>query len=154
MSNLNFYTISVNRFRSVFFSIQIANIIFSIITFLIIRNGGLLFPGVIIGQNFVRITLYSMVLLAFVFTMYQKNKLSKIVGIEEFDSKVNEYLKFYKYRMFWYLFSCVAACILGVLSGRMIFFYFAIIDVVIALPYYPTSFMFRKELKNDEIVIS
>lgn len=153
MNDLNFYSIDGKRFHSIFFSIQIVNVFAIFATFLIINNGVRLFPALIIGKGFVGIALSVMVGLALIHTLYGKRKLRKIDEIEEFEKKVDEYENLYKYRMFWFLFSCLIACILGILSGRVIFFYFGIVDVIIAMPYYPTLLLFRKELKNEDIVL-
>jgi len=154
MSELNFYSINAGPFRSTFYLIQSLNILFCIGTFLLIKSGSWILSTAFIGKSFTSITVLIMVLLATIFTGYNNKKLKNILNINEFDIKVSKYYSFYKIRLLWFLFSCIVAGLLGILSGRMLFFYFTIIDLLFAMPYYPTLFLFRKELKNGEIVLT
>ncbi len=143
--------IDARTLRVYFFSVQIVNIVLSMATLLIIKTRPEIFLIETLDKKFTGITMSILLVAAFAFTTFQNRKLNKIQEIHEAEHRFSPYFKLYKSRMMWFLFSCIAVCLLGILTGRILFFYFAIVDVLMAIPYYPTAFLFRKELKNDTI---
>jgi hypothetical protein len=82
-----------------------------------------------------------------------RKRINAIGDIPEFETKVQVYEKVYSSRLQWNLISCLILCLLFVLSGRYFFFYFSIFQVVIVIPLYPNLLLFRRELKNEEIIL-
>jgi hypothetical protein len=94
-----------------------------------------------------------MAALAMVHSYYQKKKLAALRVINNFDERVEAHQKFYKFRLLWFLFSCLVCCVLSLLTGRNLFLYFAIFDIVAALPFFPALLLFKRELNNDQIMV-
>ena len=150
---MNLYSIDSKKFKSIFYQIQISNIIALIVTFILLKQGVYLLAGFDPGKKLTIPILGLMVVLAFVFATNQRKQLSRIVSIEDFDTRVAEYEKFYKFRMLWYLVSCFVSCGLVLLTGRYVFLIYGVFDILVALPFYPSLLMFKKELQNEEIIL-
>ena len=81
----------------------------------------------------------------------QRIKLKTIVALQTFDEQVVHYIKLCRQRILWNFCIGILACILFVLTAQNIFFYFSLFDLFFLLLMFPNEFIFRKELKNDEI---
>ena len=154
MDTLNSYAIDIKPFRAIFYSSQSVNALLSIATFFIIQNLNWFFSTINVGRSFLLTALFIVAALATIHSRLQKKRLTQIVAIQDFDIKVRKYETFYRYRMFWFVFASLVSAILAIFTNRMIFFYFTILEFVMALPGYPTLQLFRKELQNDEIILS
>jgi hypothetical protein len=154
MNSLNFYSINPKGFRTVFYSVVTANIVIVTVSFVLIKIGFRLIPGLKLERNVIMIAMYAMVGLAAAHTLYGKKMLKQIYDIQEFESRINAYEKVYRFRLFWYLFSGIITCLIAVITGAMVFFYFGLVDIFLTLPYYPSLRLFRTELRNPEIVFS
>lgn len=152
MDILKSFCVPQKPLKSLFISVQATNAFLSLATLLLLRGYIILPISVTLPDKVPGVILGIMVGLALLSGANQKRKLAKIVGMSDFDSKVVAYQSFYRNRMLWFLFSCLVASVIGVLSGRMIFFYFALADIALALPYYPSLLLIRREMKNDDII--
>lgn len=150
---MDLYTINIKKYKVSFFQTQVINVIAVIGSYLLVQNDLYILSGLVTGQNLTNPILIAMVLLAVVHSQYQKNRLKKLHAISDFDARVEEYETFYKIRMLWYLFSCIISCFLAVLTNRNVFLFFACFDILISLPFYPGLRLFKRELKNDEIML-
>lgn len=150
---MNIYTVSSNPYRKIFYSVIIINGLLIAGSYLAIHYG---FNGLaaILGTSFAMPLLGAMIVLAVVHTFYQRRQLSRLNRIEDFEEKLSRYESFYQLRMLWYLFSCVVSVILYLIFERKLFLLFASIDLVTALPFFPAAALFRKELRNEEIIIT
>lgn len=149
---MDIYTLNSKPYRRIFFSIIGINLLLIIGSYLSIRFG---FNGLaaLLGTGFALPLLGVMIVLAIVHSIYQRQQLAQLSRYEDFEEKLTRYERIYKIRMLWYLFSCVVSCILYLIFERQLFLYFAILDLVTALPFYPAVALFRKELKNEEIIL-
>jgi uncharacterized integral membrane protein len=91
-------------------------------------------------------------ILAFVHSASQKNKLRKLQEIEDFELKTEKYQKIYRFRLIWFLVSGFTCCFLYVFSLHNLFLYFALFDGLLLLGNYPNQKIFKKELRNNEII--
>ncbi|HEX2533455.1 MAG TPA: hypothetical protein VHK69_06955, partial [Chitinophagaceae bacterium] len=87
------------------------------------------------GHSSVSVTLtnfllYGMVLVAFVFSWYQRRELKKLQSITEFTARVNHHRKYYRNRLAWFVLSVITSCFLYYLTGRGFFLYFSLFELV------------------------
>jgi hypothetical protein len=99
-----------------------------------------------------RVLLLLLIVAAAFQTTYQKKLLKRLGDFANFDERVAHYLKIYKLRLYWKCSSCFASCFIHILTGRNIFLYFAVFDVLTTGTYFPNKTLICKELKSEEIV--
>lgn len=150
---MDLYTIDARKYKAIFFQTLASKALFIIGTFVLLKAGIYILDGFDPGKKLTMPILIAMIVLSIVHQQYQARRLVKLQAISEFDLREQEYEKFYKFRLVWYFFSCLISCVLAVLTGRFLFLYFAIFDLVISLPFYPSLFLFKKELKNEEVLL-
>ncbi|WP_290795807.1 hypothetical protein [Flavihumibacter sp. UBA7668] len=149
---MNLYPIQKNKYSAIFFQSLAVKAIFVLASYLLLNNG-LVFINTVPVSRFTLHILIGMVALAWIHTGYQKKQLSKIKSIEDFDVRINEYEKFYKFRLIWFLFSCFISCSIALFTARHLFIGYAIVDILISLPFYPNLPLFKRELNNSEILL-
>ena len=84
-------------------------------------------------------------------TAFTKKKLEKLQTFTGFEDKVGYYKKIYQVRMYWKLLSCLSSCCFHIISGRSMFLYFAVFDVLTTWVYLPNKHVIRKEFDMEEI---
>jgi hypothetical protein len=127
---MSLFTINVKPFKKHFYQILIVNIAINLTTLFLIKNGIYLLSGFDPGKKFTLPFLFCMVITAFLFTHYRKKDLKRIQSIENFPDKVAAYESLYKERVSWYFFSNLLSCVLAILTGRMLFYYYSIADLL------------------------
>lgn len=95
--------------------------------------------------------LFLLILLAVVFNYFLQNQKKKLVFIGDFEKKLFSYKKLYLFRLWWYLFSASSSAFLYILTGRSLFFFFALFDVAMTFIIYPNKRIFNAELGEDDI---
>jgi uncharacterized membrane protein len=150
---MDIYTVNSKPYRRFFLTIISMNVLFIAGSYLAIQQG-LNGMAALLGTGFAMPLLGLMIVLAIVHTLYQRRQLAQLSNYTDFEEKLSRYERIYRIRMLWYLFSCVVACILYLIFERKLFLLFALLDLVTALPFYPAVALFRKELKNDEVIIT
>ncbi len=148
---MEFTSIDLRKFKKIFFLVLIVNFIAVVISYIVVSGRFLILPGMGLSKAYTSPLLLIMAGLAIFHIQYQKKQLSRLENVTAFDEKLAQYEKIYRHRMTWYLFSCLLSCILYVFTARNLFLYFAIFDLITALPYYPNKILFQKELKYEEI---
>ena len=114
--------------------------------------------GVYIGWNnsssvtTKNILLYGMIGVAIIYSLYLQNQKTKLRSIKDFDVKKEFHEKYFKIRMTWYVISCFVSCVLFLLVGNWLFFYFGLFELFLLLIVFPNKFLFKKELEDDDIV--
>ena len=150
---MQFYSINVRKFKSIFFQSIFLMLIAIAACFVLVNNSFIILSNFDPNRKFTWPILLAMIVIAVLYSYYRKIKLNRVFDFLEFNDQVEAYERVYSYTMRWYMFSCMVSCFLGVLTARNIFLYYAIFDLLVTLPYYPNRFLFRKELRNDEIII-
>ena len=149
---MDLYTIDVRRYRNIFWQTLIPKLVVAVASFFMVTNGIYLLEGFDPGKKLTLPVLILLVILATFHSQYQRKRLAKLQEITDFDQRVEEYEKFYQFRLLWYLFSCLVSCGLSLLTGRYLFLGFAALDILISLPLFPSLQLFKRELKNEEII--
>ncbi len=150
---MELYSIDKKNFRKAFFLVEIYGVLAIIISYFIARGGIYSVPLYSTGRQITMPILLLMVLISFIYMQRIRKRLGALDNVEDFEVKVQEYEKIYKARLQLLLLACVISCFLFILTARPFFFYYAILEVLIVLPYYPNAFLFKRELKNDEIIL-
>jgi hypothetical protein len=88
------------------------------------------------------------------YSWHRKEQLEQVIDQENFEVQISRYKKLYQTTMGWHLFSALASCLFALLSYRTNFLLYGLIDLVIMLQFYPGQRLFRRELRNEEIVVS
>ena len=150
--NLDLYTVDIKKYKSVFYICLVTNIVCTAFSFLLAANGFRLLSNFYPDTRLTLSILFMMVVFAFLHSSFTRSRLRKLSLIESFEERVAAYEKLYRLRIIWFLFSGFVSCALAVLSGRTLFCYYAMFDIVISLSYYPNLILFKKELNNEEII--
>ena len=150
---MDLYSVNTKNFKRAFVLVAIGSVMAILASYFMGRSG--LFFAPVIGIS--RKITFPVLLVMFIAAMWYGRLLRKRIvamgQIEDFDLKVQEYEKVYRARLQWNLISCLILCLLFILSGRNFFFYFSILQFLLILPFFPSATLFKKELKNDEIIL-
>lgn len=150
---MDLFAIEKKRYKGIFMQVQISNVIAIVGSLVLVYFGGVMLLGYYLAQKIMLPVLGLVVLLSLFHTRYQRKQLAGLLTIINFEERLFVYEKFYRFRMLWYLFSCFVSCFLSVLTGRYLFVFYAAFDVLISSAFYPKIQLFRRELKNEEIVL-
>jgi len=150
---MELYTIEIKKYRDIFFQTLVPKLVAVIATAILVNKGVYLLYGFDPGKKLTLPILLVMAVLAGFHSHYQKKKLAAVQLIDNFGERVEAHQKFYKFRLLWFLFSCLIGCMISLLTGRNLFLYFAIFDIVVALPFYPSLLLFKRELNNEQIMV-
>jgi hypothetical protein len=150
---LDFFSFNLKNLKTVFYTVLSINTTLTLATYV---AGANVFSIVLLHEGSLKQTpdlLLLLVLVAAVFqTIYQKKMLKKLDGLTDFEEKVAHYLNIYKLRLYWKCSSCLASCFIHILTGRNIFLYFAVFDVLSTWTYFPNKALIRKELKTEDVM--
>jgi hypothetical protein len=148
---MDFLLFNLKDLKKVFYSVFIINVVVTLVTYV---AGANVFSIVLLDENQIQQTrvLLLLVIVAAIFqTYYQKKLIKKLDAFSGFEEKVSHYLKLYKLRLYWKCSSCLVSCFIHILTGRNIFLYFAIFDVLSTWTYFPNKTLIRKELKTEDV---
>jgi len=149
---MDFLSFNIKQFKNVFYTVLCINTALTLATYV---AGANVFSIVLLREDSLkqtRVLLLLLVLAAIFQTTYQKKLLRRLGDLTDFDERVAHYLKIYKLRLYWKCSSCLASCFIHILTGRNIFLYFAVFDVLTTWTYFPNKTLICKEMKSDEIV--
>lgn len=150
---MDLYSVNTKNFKRAFVLVAIGSVMAILASFFIGKSG--IFFAPVMG--FSRKITFPVLLLMFIAAMWYGRVLRKRItamgDIQDFELKVQEYQSIYRSRLQWNLISCLILCILFVLTGRNFFFYFSIFQFLLILPFFPNAALFKRELKNDDIIL-
>ena len=149
---MDLFPFNLKPFKNLFYTVLSINAALTVATFV---AGSNVFSIVLLQEDSLKQTrglLLLLVVVAIFQTTYQKKLLKKLDGLIDFEEKVPHYLKIYKLRLYWKCSSCIASCFIHILTGRNIFLYFAVFDVLTTWTYFPNKTLIRKELKTEDVV--
>jgi hypothetical protein len=121
-------------------------------SYFLVSNGLFLRWKAVQSVQIKNIILYGMVGFAIVYSIYLRNQKEKMQSIHDFDEKLIAHQRYFKTRMWWYLLSTVASCILYILVAHTFFLYFALFELLMLIVVFPNKFFFKKELQDDDII--
>ncbi|PZR29381.1 MAG: hypothetical protein DI535_03310 [Citrobacter freundii] len=150
---MNLHLVPVKKFRNIFLLVLIANIVLSGITGLLLNLRVHLIPGYKAGDNLTNPLLIFIVIIAVIRALQQRKHLMKIFSIRDFELRLARYEKFYRKRTITYLLSVIGSCLLCLLSQKILFLYYAGLDVLLSLPFYPSAFLLKRELRTNDIIL-
>ena len=148
---MDFFSFNLKTFKNAFYTAFSINVVATLATYVVGVN---VLSIVLLQDNDLKLTRYLFALLivaAILQTANQKKLLKKLDNLADFEDKVAHYFKIYKLRLNWKCFSCLASCFIHILTGRNLFLYFAIFDVLTTWTYFPNKVFIRKELKTEEV---
>lgn len=150
---MDLYSVNTKPFKRAFLTIQLLSAAAVIASYFLGTSGLFFVPAI----GFSRQITFPILMIMFLVTLWHSRNLRKRVealgSIEDFETRVQQYEKVYRYRLQWNLVTCLILCLLFALSARYFFFYFSIFQVVLYLPFYPNTILFRRELRNEEIIL-
>jgi hypothetical protein len=149
---MDFLSFNLKHFKNVFYTVLSINTALTLATYV---AGANVFSIVLLREDSLkqtRVLLLLLVVAAVFQTTYQKKLLKRLGDFSDFDERVAHYLKIYKLRLYWKCSSCLVSCFIHILTGRNIFLYFAVFDVLTTWTYFPNKTLIRKELQSEEIV--
>src|SRR5687767_10283382 len=115
---MDLFSIEIKQYKAIFQQIQIANIIAIMGSYFLVRNGMYRLSDFDPVKKLTFSVFMIIVIIGVVHTQYQKKKLTRISNIADFNIRVAEYEKLYKFRILGFLFLCFASCILFILTTR------------------------------------
>ncbi|MEO5592723.1 MAG: hypothetical protein ABIQ94_09210 [Chitinophagaceae bacterium] len=89
---------------------------------------------------------------AYLVDINSRRQLQKINEIDDFETLVEEYIKFYKTRLIWNAISVLSSGILFVLTFKNIYFYILLFQVVFAFVFFPRKVQVTKDLQGRELM--
>ena len=150
---MDLYSVNTKNFKRAFVLVAVGSIMAILASYFIGKSG--LFLAPVIG--FSRKITFPLLLVAFIAAVWYgrsiRKQLNAMWQIGEFELRVQEYERIYRARLQWNLIGCLILCILFILTARNFFFYFSIFQLLLILPFFPSAALFRRELKNDEIIL-
>ena len=100
-------------------------------------------------RNIFIIVLIGLTLIA---SWWKRNYKKKLGSTRTFSGKLSYYKRIFLSRLWWNLFSAAAASFLLVLTGRFIFLYFAVFEVLITALSYPFELVIKSDLGREDIL--
>lgn len=148
------YPINIKKYKTLFIFILIANIVLITVPFVLVKMGYVFFPAYK-GSKLVSYSLIGLLIAGTLLLQvkYQRKKLIQIAWMPFFDARIKLYNKLFTIRMYWHLVSCIVTAIIIIVTLDTYFFYYGILDVVMAFMYYPRLVLFQRELREENIVL-
>lgn len=150
---MDLYSVNSRNFKRTFYLIEIYSAAAVIASFFLAESGLFFVPAFSISRQITFPVLLVMFVVAHFYGRSLRKRIRAMGQIESFEVKVEEYEKVYRFRMQWNLVSCLILCLLFILTARYFFFYFAIFHVLFVIPLYPNAGLFKRELRNEEIIL-
>lgn len=147
------HPVHARKLRIFFLRIVAANVFLILLTYFLLRSGVQLIPGYKAGDNLTNPVLIVIVIIAVIRAAQQRKHLMEIFSIPDFSMRLTKYEKFYKKRTLTYLLSVIGSCLLCLLSQKILFLYYAGLDVLLSLPFYPSAFLLKRELRTNDIIL-
>jgi hypothetical protein len=88
-----------------------------------------------------------------IFSFYQQKQKQKLSSITDFDEKLGYYQKILRSRLWWHALACIISAFLLFLTARHIFFYFAVLDLLLMFITFPSKAFIKKELNEENLII-
>jgi hypothetical protein len=129
---MELYHVSLKFYKNIFLQVVIVDVFVIITSYCILYF--LPFQPVVQNRQITTILLTITIFIAGYHTIYTKKQIRKLAEISDFDERVKKHIAVYRIRMLWYLGSCLFSCMLYFLTTRNLFLYFALFDLVLALP--------------------
>ncbi|MFN4316245.1 MAG: hypothetical protein ACK4E0_18305 [Chitinophagaceae bacterium] len=145
-------TIRLRPYRSLYFAVLIVKIVLAAACYYLIAERAWLLPGLAGSRINTNPALIAMLLLSVAVTAYTQKLLIELRAIEDFDQQAKRHERVFRIRVIWYLVSAIVSLFLGAFTGRLFFFYFAAIEVLTFIPYFPSPRIFKREFNRDDIV--
>jgi hypothetical protein len=120
---------------------------------LLVQNGITIFLAFDRTTDITTPVLVIFLAVSFIYSWYSRRMLKKLNTYEDFETKLIQYEKIYKTRLVWRVTTCLLSCFLYVLTAGYWFLFFALLELLFSIAAFPNKVIFRKELKNDEIVL-
>ena len=121
-------------------------------SYILFQSGFRFFEGSDWVNEMTNILLYCMIGIVIVFTYFQMSQRKKLRVLPTIEEKIIFYEKFYRYRLWWHVLACFVSAFLLLLTGRNIFFYIGLFDLLEMLLSYPSQLIIKKEMKEDELI--
>ncbi len=131
-----------------FFSITASIVVAS---YIIVLTGNRIWENWEATDNLKNLLLFLLIMLAVIFNYLLQKQKKKLVLLEDFEEKLFFYKKLYLFRLSWYLFSASSSAFLYILTGRSLFFFFAVFDLAMTFIIYPNKRIFNAELGEYDI---
>lgn len=91
---------------------------------------------------------------AAIFFFFQQAQRKKMAALTDFNERVAFFETFYRTRLWWQVFSCVLSGFLLLVTRNIIFLGFCLFDYISMLIAYPSPLIIKKELGDDDIIVS
>ncbi len=145
-------TINLSAFRKKFILLFLLVCLVVIGGYLLVLNGYTILESPEDTTELRNILIIVLIVLALVASWWKRNQKKKLVSTRTFSGKLSYYKQIYLSRLWWNLFSASAATFLFVLTGRSIFLYFALFEVLITALSYPFELVIKSDLGREDIV--
>jgi hypothetical protein len=87
------------------------------------------------------------------FSYYHKKQMERVFDWVNFEDQVKAYQKIYRLKLYFHLFSCLLLLLMYVVTIRQNFFYFSLVELVIILTMFPGQALFKRALRNEEVIV-
>ena len=90
---------------------------------------------------------------AFLYSPYQKRQKQKLAVLSDLDEKLAVYQTIFRSRMWFFTAWCLVCALSYYLTGRNMYFYFGLIDLLLMITTFPSKLILRKELNEEDLII-
>jgi hypothetical protein len=149
---MQLYSVNLKGYKKTYWQVFTCNVTIVIAGYILVTNGYFILSPFYRTQNITSPILAFIILLSFFHAQRYRRQVKQLADIADFDERVIKHEKIYRTRVWWFFISCSSSCFLYVLSGRAVFLYLCIFDIIISLPTWPNKRLIRLELQNEEII--
>jgi len=122
-------------------------------SFFIVRLGYAILANIPETNTVKNVIMFSMIGVGAIFSFYQQKQKQKLPSITDFDEKLGYYQKILRSRLWWHALACIISAFLLFLTARHIFFYFAVLDLLLMFITFPSKAFIKKELNEENLII-
>lgn len=145
-------TIDLSAFRKKFILFFLLVCLVVIGGYLLVLNGYTILESPEDTPELRNIFIIVLIGLTLIASWWKRNQKKKLGSTRTFSGKLSYYKRIFLSRLWWNLFSASAASFLFVLTGRFIFLYFALFEVLITALSYPFELVLKSDLGREDIV--
>jgi hypothetical protein len=151
--SMKIYTIQAKIFKELYYRSLTLGIIVIVMAFFIVNFGLSETVGFDPKRQWSMPILLGMFVLSLMFGWYNKSQMEKVLDWEDLEDQLIAYEKLYNFKLLFHLLSCLILGMMYVITKRSNFFYFALFELVMMLQMFPSSVLFKKAFRNDQVIV-
>lgn len=145
------HTIELKKLRKLFLTFVAAYALIILMAWLADRSDFLFHISPIVAEKLKWIFIVFTILLYTVLSNLQRRKMNRMLAMDDFEKKVDEYFSLQRQRLFSNLITGSLSCILYVLTSRDVFLILSAFYLLTIASFYPRPDSIRRDLQQSDI---